>query len=104
MNFTGDENHAITLEEASALTARYRATANAGDAKAEYFGKQSLISLLSQNACVGVRIYYGVDADNVKKLVLVGVDAEGNDLYEGDLMERGVLCPPICSADNPLNS
>ncbi len=104
MNFTGNENHQITLEEASALTARYRATANAADAKAEYFGKDALISLLSQNACVGVRIYYGVDENNVKKLVLVGVNAEGNDMCEGELMEKGTLCPPICSADNPLNT
>lgn len=105
MNFTGKEDHSISLSEAAELTANYRETLSSNlEVKAEYFGKDALIALLDQNACVGVRIYYGLDTNGVKKLVLVGVDAEGNDLYEGALMERGQSCPPECSAENPLNS
>ncbi len=105
MKFTGMEDHSISLSEAAELTANYRETlTNTAEAKAEYFGKDALLALLDQNACVGVRIYYGLDSTGVKKLVLVGVDADGNDLYEGALMERGIICPPTCSADNPLNS
>lgn len=105
MNFTGNEDHSISLNEAAELTANYRSTLTSNtEAKAEYFGKAALVELLNQSAAVGVRIYYGIDNAGIKKLVLVGVDAEGNDLYEGALMERGQLCPPECSAENPLNS
>ncbi len=105
MKFTGNEDHSISLSEAAELTANYRETlTSAAEAKAEYFGKEALLNLLNQTACVGVRIYYGLDSAGVKKLVLVGVDSDGNDLYEGALMERGILCPTECSADNPLNS
>ena len=39
-----------------------------------------------------------------KHLVIVGVNEEGNDLYNGNLMEIGKTCPPICPDSNPLNS
>lgn len=105
MKFTGDENHEISLEDASRLTANYRETlTSATEATAEAFGKSSIESLLAQTNCVGMRVYYGIDASNNKRLVLVGVDAEGNDLYEGELMENGTICPPCCSTSNPLNS
>lgn len=105
MKFTGMEDHSITLSEAAELTANYRETLTSNvETIAEYFGKDALINLLNQTGCVGVRIYYGLDTTGAKKLVLVGADADGNDLYEGTLMERGVNCPTNCSADNPLNS
>ena len=37
-------------------------------------------------------------------ILIVGVNADGNDLYEGNLMELSVICPPFCSTNNPLNS
>ncbi len=105
MRFTGKENHEITLEEAARLTANYRETLNSPtEAIAEYFGMEALNAMLSQDGCVGIRIYYGLDSTGEKKLVLVGVNAEGNDLYEGQLMERGETCPSCCSEANPLNS
>ena len=105
MKYTGNEDHSISLSEAAELTANYRAsfTDNAY-IKAEYFGKDAMIELLNQSNCVGVRVYYGLDTNGVKRLVLTGVDGEGNDLYEGTLMERGVICPPYCALENPLNS
>jgi len=105
MDFTGKEDHSIELSEAAQLTANYRQTLTSNtEAKAEYFGKDALMNLLNQELAVGLRIYYGIDNEGTKKLVLVGVDAEGNDLYEGALMERGQVCPPVCSAENPFNS
>jgi len=105
MKFTGMEDHSITLSEAAELTANYRETLTSNvETIAEYFGKDALLGLLNQTTCVGVRIYYGLDSAGEKKLVLVGVDANGNDLYEGALMERGYGCPSDCSEVNPLNS
>ncbi len=105
MNFTGDEEHAISLAEASELTARYR---NQFDAetfyiKGEYFGKNALISLLNQEGCVGARMYYGLKADQTQCLVIVGVDPSGNDITTGEIMDFGIPCPVTCSVDNDLN-
>jgi hypothetical protein len=105
MNYTGNENHDISLNEAADLTQRFRENLPIIDHTiAEYFGKSALEELLDQNGCVGIRIYYGIDIEMKKRLVIVGVNNEGNDLYEGNLMEVGQPCPPICSESNLLNS
>jgi hypothetical protein len=37
-------------------------------------------------------------------LILVGVDADGNDMADGVLLDEHFLCPPFCNANSPLNS
>jgi hypothetical protein len=105
MNYTGNEEHAISLADAAELTARYRAQFSAGTfyIKGEYFGKNALNSLLNQQGCVGARMYYGLKADQTQCLVIVGVDANGNDMTAGEIMEFGQPCPNNCSVDNALN-
>jgi hypothetical protein len=51
---------------------------------------------------VGIRIYHGIDDNNKACLILVGVDADENDLYNGYIAERGVSCPPYCGSGSPL--
>jgi hypothetical protein len=103
--YTGNENHTISLADASALTARYRQQFAPGSCiLGEYFGKQAIQSLLNQTSCVGTRIYYGLDESNVPKLILVGVDANGNDMTQGAILEFGYPCPPNSSTSNPLNT
>lgn len=106
MSFTGQENHEISLQEASAMTKRYRESQTEEMyIKAEYFGKEAIQSILQQKEYVGIRIYYALDENMVNKMVLVGVDQNENDLYNGVLAERGFVCPPACSTNNsPLNS
>ncbi|MFN3444881.1 MAG: hypothetical protein ACK44D_04005 [Bacteroidia bacterium] len=104
MNYTGNEDHSISLAEASELTANYRNAQTDDYIKAEYFGKNAVLDLLDQDACVGMRIYYGQDTSGVKKLVLVGVDGSGDDLVSGVILEYGIPCPTSCSASNTLNS
>ncbi len=104
MSFTGDENHGITLAAASQLTANYRNSHPATAVKGFYYGKQAIMSILTQENCVGIRIYYAQDSDAVPTLVITGVDASGNDLYEGQLAEFGHKSPPYNSNPNPLNS
>lgn len=105
MNYTGNENHEISLNEAAELTQRFRDNLPVIDNTiAEYFGRSALEDLLSQNSCVGIRIYYGIDSSTKKRLVIVGVNSEGNDLFEGNLLEHGGICPLYCSENNPLNS
>jgi hypothetical protein len=103
MAFTGNEDHGITLSEAAAMTANYR-NDNPDETIAHYFGKAAITDIFNQNGCVGMRVYYGLDDTGKKQLIIVGVDANGNDLYNGKLAERSFKCPPDCGAVNPLNS
>lgn len=103
MPFTGSENHSIPLQDAADLTANYR-NANPGEPIGWFYGKYAINDILAQPGCVGVRIYNGQTATGVRNLVITGVDAAGNDLYNGLLAEYGVMCPTNCSTLNPLNS
>lgn len=60
----------------------------------ETFNKQALINILKDSNNVGVRIYYGIKAGgnrNEMRLILVGVNAEGKDLYYRSGGEQGKL-------------
>lgn len=103
MSFTGNENHDITLSEAANWTKRYR-LANPHLVLGHFFGAKAIKNILAQETCVGIRIYHALDEAGKQQLILVGVDADENDLYEGLLAERSWPCPPTCGSQNPLNS
>jgi hypothetical protein len=104
MSFTGNEDHSISLEAAATLTASYRTLAGSLAIKAEYFSKSSLLSVLNQNDCVGIRVYYGIAALVSPRLIIVGVKANEDDIVEGEILEMGLQCPPNCGSLNDLNS
>lgn len=104
MSFTGNEDQEITLTEATALTTNYRNAAGSNPILAHYFGQTIINDILAQADCVGIRIYYALSSTGQKELVLVGVNEDGDDLYNGVLGDRSVACPAVCSATNPLNS
>lgn len=93
----------ITLADGSTMTASFRRSfPNA--TKAVMYSDTVYKDILSQAGCVGIRIYNAVDASGNMTNVLVGVDAKGNDLYNGKVYDAGSACPPNCSTNNPLNS
>lgn len=104
MSFNGTEGSFVTLREASGWTANYRATISSGDILAQFVGKEKIMAILDQEDCVGIRIYYGLDDDGKKNLILVGATADENDMEEGVLVERLLQCPPFCPQVNSLNS
>lgn len=105
MTYTGNENHDFPLETASQWTANYRnSLAGSDNVIAHYFGKAAIQDIFDQEGCVGMRIYYALDAAGTKQLIIVGVDSSGNDLYTGKLAEKSLPCPSFCSAVNPLNT
>jgi len=104
MAFTGNEDHSILIEEASALTSRYRAQLTMGGKIGGFFGKAAIESILDQQDCVGIRYYYGLTEEDEQVLVLIGVDEDENDLVEGVVCEFSVACPPNCGSSNDLNS
>lgn len=104
MSYTGSENHHIDLEEASEMTKRYRDNmAPDQTVIAEYFGRDAIIEILEQKGCAGIRMYYALDKYMVKKLIIVGVDENGDDQYLESLAEHGLIYPPYVSSPNPLN-
>ena len=104
MSFTGHEDHSITLQEASEWTANYRDASAAGSTIAHFFGKDAIQAILNQSNCVGIRIYYALDEEGAKQLIVVGANSAENDLYTGLLAEKSKKCPTYCSTSNPLNS
>jgi hypothetical protein len=104
MSFTGNEDHSIDLTTASGWTANYRSANSSGAIRAHFFGQKAIQQILDQENCVGIRIYYALDDNGAKQLIVVGTDASENDLYDGYLAEKSIVCPPYCGSDssNPL--
>jgi len=102
MAFNGTEGGLISLETGADMTARYR-TQNPNEIKGHFFGKDVLKEILDQEGCMGIRMYYGLDADGNKALVIVGADANENDMTDkvGDI---SLPCPSRCGNSNDLNS
>lgn len=102
MALHGNENHSISLEDAARLTANYRDEAGEGAFLGGYFDKSALNKILTQEDCVGIRIYNArSDSDN-PTFVLVGVNSEGEDLTGGELSEYANACPPFCPKASEL--
>lgn len=101
MTFTGDEAEEFPLETAGQWTANYRA-ANPNKIKAHFFGYKIIKKILAQEGCVGIRCYHALDDKGVQQLIMVGADANQNDLINGIIAEVARPCPPYCSTPNPL--
>ena len=103
MSFKGTEGEEITLDEAAAMTAEYRAQ-NPGATKGHFFGKNLINTLLKQRGAEGIRIYYGINPDTgEKELVLVAADSEENDILN-TIVDKSRPCPKFCGSTNALNS
>lgn len=102
MAFDGSEGGLISLDSASAMTAAYR-SANRDGILAHFFGKDILEELLAQEGCMGIRMYYGIDEEGVQQLVIVGADANENDMLE-KVADLSSPCPTLCGNPNKLNS
>lgn len=94
--FTGNENHVITLDQAVKYIHNFRSNRTVPAINGGYFGRNIFEKILSQEGCVGLRYYYANQDDGAPTLVLVGVDSTGNDLDQGILGEEILPCPPIC--------
>jgi hypothetical protein len=92
----------IDLTTAAGMTAAFR-NDYPGEVEAELFDKSLIEQILDQTGCRGLRIYNGIN-DSKMVSVLVGVDANGDDMTSGVIVEMGTQCPPRCSSTNALNS
>jgi hypothetical protein len=102
--FTGFEDHTISLEEAGELTRHYRKSAGNGAVKGRYFSRAAMEQLLLQEDTVGIRYYYGIDNENRPQMVMVSVDAFGQDLVEGFVFGNALPISRFHEESNALNS
>lgn len=101
MAYNGSEGDPITLQAGATMTARFR-TNFPTQVKARFFGKDLLLDILNQTGCKGIRMYFAQDANNVMELVIVGADANQDDII-GIVGDNSAPCPTSCSKANALN-
>jgi hypothetical protein len=104
MQFTGNEDHKISLEDASRLTKNYRLGVGSGAQLGGFFGKTAIKAIIDQDECVGLRIYYALLDNGQPTFVLCGVKSDGDDIIAGELAEIVKPCPPFCSNSKELIS
>ena len=100
--FTGDENHSITLAEALNFVENYRRSRDDKAIKGGYFSREIYEKLLTQDGCVGIRCYFAENRDETPTIVMVGVNAKGDDMVTGIVGEDIMPCPPFCGHDVAL--
>lgn len=98
MPFPPAKDHKISLEQATATTRRHQAS-NPNAIRAGMFPRSCFEALMKQPGCEGIRIYYGRDEKSQPSLVMVGVDSDGNDMTDGDLIDNNFPCPPFCTSE-----
>ena len=80
------------------MTKRFREGVAKGGETAQMFPRDVFEQLLKNTKVRGIRFYYGRNEGGKMQMVVVGVDAEGNDmLADGEIFDRGFPCPPVCS-------
>ncbi|MCH6558974.1 hypothetical protein IH799_01320 [candidate division KSB1 bacterium] len=104
ITFTGKEDHSISLEDASKMTRNFQLQSASDQIIGGFFGKDAVLAIISQEGAVGLRYYYGLDDEGTPHIILIGVEADGNDMIDGLLAERAAACPPHCPEFNDLNS
>ena len=95
--FTGKEPHDISAEKAREYIRNWRAQAAPGHMRGGFVARGVLDRMLAQPACVGLRIYHARHEKGHDTFVIVGADADGNDLWKGPVAEELVPCPPYCA-------
>jgi len=99
---TGNENHQVDLVTAVRYIKNHKSNLKAPSINGGFFGRNAFDKILAQPGVIGIRYYYAQTDDGISTLVLVGVDAKGQDIQTGLIMERSLPCPPFCGAASEL--
>lgn len=95
----------ISLEQAQKWALNWRNNPNK-EVKAFLIPEVDLSQVMAEEQTVNVRSYLGIDDLGNCKLMIVGVDAEGNDLINEDngqyIYDFTTGCPPSCDVKSPL--
>lgn len=83
---------------------------NQDDVLASFMGRNQIEAILAQPGVVGIRMFNALNDLGIRQLVLVGVDANGQNILQystigdngelvkkkGIVADRAKLCPPYC--------
>lgn len=99
--FDSARDHRISRDEAAGLIKAHKAQAAPGAHQATAFNRSAFEHLLAQPGAAGIRIYNARHADGSPTMVMVAVDAKGQDLATADATytENGQNCPPFCVSE-----
>ena len=74
--------------------------------KGHFFGMDIIQKILNQPGCMGIRVYYALNEDMEKRVILLGAKADHSDMDPGNgesvdgngntAANFSVDCPPIC--------
>jgi hypothetical protein len=109
----------MKLKDAARWTEQFRHDHNLPTEKptlSHYFGRDFLLAMLNEKPeCAGLRFYQAIDDAGVGRVVIVRVDAQGDDLLphrksDGTLPndeveqvgETLMTCPEQCDPNSPL--
>jgi hypothetical protein len=99
-------NHQVDLGTALRLIKNRKANLQASSVATQinggFFARSAFEKILAQPGAVGIRYYYAQNDDGTPTLVLVGVDAKGQDMQTGSIMDRIIPCPPFCDGASEL--
>jgi hypothetical protein len=94
--FPGAEKHEITFKEARKLIKRHTKSPIHPKHHGGSFDRAAIDKILAQPGCARLRFYHGKNEDGTPAMILVGIDAEGNDMAKGCIMDTMQPCPPFC--------
>lgn len=105
-------NHFISLTQAKQMTALYRSQkenilSDSFKGKdilsiSETFDSAPFLTVLNKPECKSLRIYFGMSDDLRIHAIIVGVNANNEEILEGEnIIEDGIICPPICPPPPP---
>lgn len=80
--YTGKENHSFPVQAAKEMMTAFQSN-NPFETYGWYFGREAIEWLLAQDGVVGIRIYGGFKPNGQFSPVILGVDAQGKDIYRG---------------------
>ena len=74
----------------------------------ETFNRDAFDSLLAQEGCEGIRLYYSMDDKQKLHIIAVGVNSLNQDMIDREddsiIVETAVRCPAQCPPESVLNS
>ncbi|HJW73307.1 MAG TPA: hypothetical protein VJ486_10800 [Geothrix sp.] len=96
--FDPNRDHRVSRDEAANLIQAFQVQASAGSLLATAFNRSAFDQLLGQPDAAGIRIYHAQHPDGSPTMVMVAVDATGEDLPGVDAVfaQNGTNCPPFC--------
>ncbi|OYU83976.1 MAG: hypothetical protein CFE24_08950 [Flavobacterium sp. BFFFF2] len=97
----------ITLDEAKNMNSAFKAK-YPDFTQSILFDKELLFTLLNQEGCDKVRVYFGAFEEEESKIlkeavIFVGADAHANDMAGSLILDRGVVCPSMCKGSKIID-